>query len=160
MSLVQSLVQEEQLLSIRHLKMMAEMEKHANHGLSVHQFVLDHGRMFTITPKSFPRTGKMKECFKNALALAIRRNLTYCEGYAINIIPTIHAWCIDKDGNVIDPTWENAKEYYGVPFQTDYVLDFTDRHGVYDSVVENWRDKWPLITGAIDPKTVIHEPGN
>ena len=46
--------------SIRYLQIVAEMEKSTNGGFSAHQFVLDYGRMFNITPKSFPRRGKMK----------------------------------------------------------------------------------------------------
>jgi hypothetical protein len=61
-----------------------------------------------------------------------------------------------KTGLVVDPTWENGTEYFGVPFQHSYVLDFVDRHQVYDSLIENYRDKWPLIIGTADLSQVLN----
>ena len=35
-------------------------------------------------------------------------------------ITTYHAWCLDRQGNVVDPTWEHRKgsEYLGIPIKT------------------------------------------
>jgi hypothetical protein len=124
--------------------------------ISTSQFILDFGLECRVQPNSFPRYGKFRECFMNALNYATENGMIYCEGYACGVIPVLHAWCIDKEGNVIDPTWEKGKDYIGVPFKTDYVLDFTERHLVYDSVIENYRDKWALLVDENVRNNAIH----
>jgi hypothetical protein len=49
--------------------------------------------------------------------LAQDNDLIYVEGFAVGVFPTLHGWCVDDAGNVIDPTWPDGrgKEYYGVP---------------------------------------------
>jgi hypothetical protein len=140
-----------------YLRVMASVQKQCNQGYSSCDFILKHGRKFSTGPRSFPRWGKLKECFKNALEAATLHGFVYCEGYASGVIPVLHAWCVDpKTGLVVDPTWENGTEYFGVPFQHSYVLDFVDRHQVYDSLIENYRDKWPLIVGTADLSQVLN----
>jgi hypothetical protein len=62
-------------------------------------------------------------CYQNAYHLVIDHpDLTYVEGYADSMK---HAWCVDAQGNVIDPTWtrlKHAKTYYGIAFNTRWVL--------------------------------------
>ena len=68
--------------------------------------------------------GEPKACFHNAQMLAMNRpDLLYAEGFAHSIITTEHAWCVDIEGNVVDPTWPNpeAVEYLGVAFRSDFV---------------------------------------
>ena len=47
------------------------------------------------------------------------------EGYAINRWvarhPVAHAWCIDLEGFVVDTTWDEGMDYFGVPFRMQYV---------------------------------------
>jgi len=66
-----------------------------------------------------------KQCFTNAARLVGRYpKLTYVEGFAVREsigFPMHHAWAVDADRNVIDPTW-NAPEdcaYWGVPFDRE-----------------------------------------
>jgi len=69
--------------------------------------------------KSYPRC-----CFWNALQIARRRPklYRYCEGFAVSIIPTEHAWLVDDAGTVYDPTWalmshhkdSPPRDYYGI----------------------------------------------
>ena len=59
----------------------------------------------------------MRACFQNARAAAKRYGWQYVEGMANYIIPVHHAWCVDKQGNVKEVTWENAGNlYFGVVF--------------------------------------------
>jgi hypothetical protein len=61
---------------------------------------------------------QMKECYLNAQKLAMFGVYDYYEGFASRIIPTNHAWLVDRNtGLVIDPTWEDLEEeadYFGL----------------------------------------------
>ena len=71
--------------------------------------------------------GRPRECFRNAATLALRKpNIyMYVEGYAVNrwiaMHTVAHAWCINSDNFVVDPTWDEGTEYFGVPFRHDYL---------------------------------------
>ena len=97
---------------------------------SFEDLLLGEGREWT--PADLPpdvRPMKMKECFRNAFVLAESRpDLTYVEGFASCIIPCHHAWTVDQEGRVVDPTWLPRKgsdwegrSYFGVPFDLDYL---------------------------------------
>ncbi len=82
-------------------------------------FMLDHATAFNNIDwerskdisSVYQCQGRM--CFKNAVRVAmVDKSLRYCEGLATAIIPTEHAWLLDKDGVVIDPTWCLLKERY------------------------------------------------
>ena len=119
-------------------------------------FVLQHGHNWTAIP--FPqgrfklRRGRMKRCFQNAFnwAQEFPQDLTYVEGYACRIIPIHHAWCVDRDGNVIDPTWKNQQdcEYFGVPFSLKFVRDTILRTRMYTSMIDNYFEGHPLLMGT------------
>ncbi len=72
-------------------------------------------------PKRYQR-GWPKHCFANAAKLArrARGKLTYVEGFAVRSDFTWemhHAWTIDADRRVVDPTWDVPEDacYVGVP---------------------------------------------
>lgn len=68
-----------------------------------------------------------RHCFDNAQRLALRfpEELRYVEGIAMNLLPTMHAWCITADGTVVDPTWAEldhpSAAYFGVPLDLKHV---------------------------------------
>lgn len=77
--------------------------------------VLEHGKPGIWTPYDAERwgeKGRLKECFRNAYRKAIDHpELTYVEGYAtVNGLPVHHAWLLDPDGNVQDPTWREPTD--------------------------------------------------
>ena len=53
-----------------------------------------------------------------------RPRLTYVEGYASGLE---HAFCVDLQGNVVDPTLRTdsplEEEYFGIAFKTEWVKD-------------------------------------
>lgn len=110
----------------RGLRDYLELLKRANDGRGYEAFVLEHGRVFKsqALPKRFKR-GKLGLCFMNAAKLMqdTYAELYYVEGWASNIIPMHHAWVVDSDGNVIDPTWSEpeSRVYFGVPFKQGYL---------------------------------------
>lgn len=125
-------------------------------------FLLREGRSFT--PQTWAEAnkdgeyeqGKLRECYKNALELVLQHpDLTYVEGYAYgSILPVQHAWAVDRDGKVIDPTWSRLegdlsekREYFGVPFSRDYVLHTVLENEVYgvfgDFNIDIYREPLP-----------------
>lgn len=91
-------------------------------------FMLANGRDYQTGPDTYagPR-GVRHQCFMNATMLATNNPaLTYVEGKVVCCgVPLDHAWCVDTDGIVVDPTLRGAKNitgYFGVPFKTSYVM--------------------------------------
>jgi len=129
---------------------------------SMGEFVLKHGREFTPSrtlPKDM-RLGKLGHCFENAAKLAIDRACyTYCEGYAMGIIPVLHAWCVDENGVVVDPTWTRGNlealgmVYFGVAFNTKYLIHHLCEHEKY-GLIDAWEARWPLL--RIEPSEFLH----
>jgi hypothetical protein len=100
-----------------------------------YDFLLAHGVGYLPGPNTFvgPRL-EQHNCFGNALHVAIDGDFTYVEGKVfVHGCPLDHAWCIDGDGNVIDPTTEGKgiNGYFGVPLKTDYVKKAVLKNGVY-----------------------------
>jgi hypothetical protein len=88
--------------------------------------------------------GEMKMCFKNASELALwNPRYIYCEGYAMPgtiPLPMHHGWCIDTEtGLVVDPTWEDGFNYFGVPFKTEFVRQELLRREQYGVIDMNWK---------------------
>lgn len=117
---------------------------------SMYEFVLVNGRAYD-PPKDGP--GMMNgECFKNAADMAVGNpRMTYVEGFATTgMLPVFHAWCVDEDGNVVDPTWgTKGTAYFGVPFPTKYLTHVLCSRGYY-GVIDAWLgdgDPWPLLSG-------------
>lgn len=99
-----------------------------------------YGRRFTNQPlpKAFRRM-RAKDCYHNAFRLLSRdpASLTYCEGLIDPAIIETHAWVVDAEGNVIDPTWkfDASREYVGIPFRSDYVFRTVLELGMHDSLL-------------------------
>lgn len=112
-------------------------------------FVKRNGR--SMTPAALPkgiRRGRMKDCFRNAGLLALTRaDLTYCEGYATGIITVLHGWCVDADNRVVDPTWPEGTEYFGVPISERYLRWSVKKFKVW-GCIDLWLEDWPILRAA------------
>lgn len=78
--------------------------------------------------------GQMGDCYSNALnaALGSRGRYIYVEGYAnAGFFPMRHAWVVDGNGTVYDPTWPDGEDYYGIPFETQWLLSYISETGFY-----------------------------
>lgn len=72
--------------------------------------------------------GQAKKCYANAWDLAMGNPLeyTYVEGFAVPEgigIPLEHAWVIDRQGFVVDNTWDGGVEYFGIPMKLSAVTE-------------------------------------
>jgi hypothetical protein len=104
-------------------------------------FLLEHGGEYAFGPASFEgERGEKHGCFMNSLHLAFDPAMTYVEGkVSCHGVPLDHAWCIDGNGFVIDPTLEDkgqTLEYFGIPFQLEYVKRVVVAHQTYGSVLD------------------------
>lgn len=143
----------------QHLETYVDMVKRFGMDrITPEEFVLKYGRSYPARGVKPPRYGRMKECFMNATQLVMEHenDYTYVEGFAFGcIIPVLHAWCIDKDGNVVDPTWqEEGTEYFGVPFDRNYLYKTLVTREYY-GMIDNWQEHWPLLRGEHLPEEFL-----
>lgn len=111
--------------------------------------LLEHGRFFKAAalPTQYEQ-GVAKQCFGNAGRLVAIQHapITYVEGLALKpgLFPMEHAWCVDDEGRVIDPTWDapDACIYFGIPIKESYLSAFiqnSGRWGLFDDR-QFWKD--------------------
>jgi len=116
-------------------------------------FVLKNGQEFKSIiplPADIER-GRKGNCFENAVKLVIKnkKKYYYCEGYAIsetsgNLV-SLHAWVVNKNHKVIDSTWSDGKEYFGIIFRFDYVWHWVIKNKGPKSLIDNWQNDWQLL---------------
>lgn len=123
------------------------------------RFVLDHGIEWE--SQGFDGTytqGIPRRCYGNAQDIlfhdgGVADGLVYVEGYACSgslgfAFPTQHAWLVDPQGRVIDPTWDDPETstYFGVPFNHDYVRRTIRKAETACSLIDNFHDRWQLVS--------------
>lgn len=147
-----------------YLKFMVDFRKKCNYPKDFkyccfEEFVLENGNFFSnIKKPNWVKRGEIKNCFSNCFIEATRHpyDLTYCEGYAMGVIPVHHAWLL-YNGKVIDPTWDgrdiinDKSEYFGVPFSNKYILKVAIETGYY-GVIDNFTQNYPLLRGQYEIK--------
>lgn len=134
------------------------------HYNTVHDFAKQEGRYFTSIMEEIPDEWRQwsthRQCYYNAakLALAFPEDLKYCEGYASSIIPTSHAWCTTKKGEVVDPTWRTQgkidksylHEYLGVEFSFQFLSAHYCYAPNFGSLLDCWDLRWYLMKEPFD----------
>ncbi len=97
------------------------------------RLLLDHGRLMTAKQHAVTGTMRMGGCYRNATETMMSgEGLHYCEGIALKrgLIPLNHAWLVDADGQVVDPTWKELDtEYLGLIFKDEFVFEMLDKMG-------------------------------
>ena len=72
--------------------------------------VLRAGSFYAPTPRpKNVKCGDSGRYYDNCKKLAEATGCNYCEGVALAAkhgLVKVHAWCIDPQANIIDPTWE------------------------------------------------------
>jgi len=127
-------------------------------------FILKNGRSFEIRCIATRSNG-----WGDARMLPQRRGTgaskpniyMYVEGYAVNrwiaTHTVAHAWCIGSDNFVVDPTWDEGAEYFGVPFRHDYLRRVLKARRDY-GLIDNAEMDFPLVTGAHPRARSRHRP--
>jgi hypothetical protein len=149
-----------------YLEMIADLEGSSR---AFATFTLEHGQEWQSQP--FPHeypSGIPRRCFGNSQDILFSDawqsdGLVYVEGYACSgslgfPFPTHHAWLVDAEGRVIDPTWEDPETstYFGVPFRTEYVARTIREAGVSCSMLDHFHDRWKLLrTPSLAPEAVL-----
>lgn len=146
-------------LSLKYIRIADQLTEGRNIAF---RYLLDHGKEFEVTSTTFShKKGVQKECFRNAALLAMEnRELRYVEGYATAVIrskgevltlPLPHAWVIDENNHVIDTTWKDGIDYFGVPIETQLlmrVLVETEMYGIFEG--RSMQVYLNLINGGIN----------
>ena len=58
--------------------------------------------------------------------------------------PFNHAWCLDADDRVVDPTWRTpGLAYFGLVFDLGRVAGAWSAEN--QSVLDDWPNKWPAL---------------
>lgn len=128
-----------------HCELMAEAHRRLGSTMiPVEVFLLEYGQEFEENPRPdwVPQmTPKM--CFANCFTLVMEnrdRGLAYCEGYTLSSdlpLPIHHAWCVEEDGTLIEPTIRDKPEgetitYFGVKVPNfDDLFDVVEETGTY-----------------------------
>ncbi len=137
-------------------------KKIINHYKNTQRLILENGLPFLkrITPSPF--RGEPKSCYQNCFqALWNYPKLSYCEGFAISNevpIPIAHAWLIDVNSQVIDPTRnEDFTDctYFGVVFTGKFVREIALKTKYYGILDNDYVDKYQILQEGF-PKGALH----
>jgi hypothetical protein len=135
-----------------HISFIADFyDQQMNGQPNFNRWMLENCRTFE--PKERPsgwRLGQLGNCFQNAFEIVTDRwprsnRYVYCEGLAWTgkFIPVDHAWVVDtEDDKAIDITWRHSQrknaQYFGLTFQTEYVVTTVTKRGFYGDVLINY----------------------
>ncbi|MDG6107624.1 hypothetical protein Daura_22980 [Dactylosporangium aurantiacum] len=103
-------------------EMQAPVETRTWRFRSFEALLLQHGRIFTApaTEHAADFRGRNGRCYHNAAELSDASGHAYVEGVAgASPFPVgvQHAWCVDRNSQVLEPTWptDQPRIYFGMP---------------------------------------------
>lgn len=131
---------------------------------SNYRLILETGKPFLNRVEPPPFKGKPKSCFENCLqGLWNYPELYYCEGFAVTddvAIAASHAWLLNDEAEVIDPTWTGEMfagcTYFGVVFDTEFVFDYANKTKHYGILDNDYMNKHQLLREGF-PEGALHE---
>lgn len=149
----------------KHLSVLANLLKRTDNAwryASMQEFVLANGVFFPLRFAPVEK-GPAKHCYMNAWrAAAADEKLVYCEGYAMiaNVpLPFDHAWCVDGEGRIVEPTWDTpGVSYLGICFEMAFVAERIFAQGVYGLLCDKSAVRLFLENGA-PPEALRTPPG-
>jgi len=148
--------------------------------LGMEDYLLKHGQEFTsqpMTPEEIQkvvkaneiRESQVRQCFYNCQFLAqCCRDFVYCEGVAVSVIPTHHAW-LTLNGKVVDLTWKLDTPvtdrdvlqdrnlgtfnppylYFGIEVPGRNWFRWWKQHKDHAvPILDDWEKGWPLFNGV------------
>lgn len=129
--------------------MVASVSREGAYG-SYEELALENGHLGRWSPISPLELMPAKNCYANALTLALEKGYTYVEGYAHSILTVAHAWCEDERGNVVEPTWDadEGRFYLGVPMDPHRALAHCAKTGYYGLFCNDWITDLELLRGG------------
>jgi len=140
------------------IEMRKRMKEMSLKFICFEEFVQKNGTVYTKFSRRKYRQSEMGQCFMNAFHLADEKKLIYVEGFAIPgsfpfPFPMLHAWVVDQNGLILDPTWfgksRRGTEYWGVPFKMEFVRKTIFARGSY-GIIDNMEQRFPLLSGTVD----------
>lgn len=139
-------------------------KKSINPSKNIQRLILENGQSFLKRIKPSPFKGQPKSCYQTCFqALWNYPELSYCEGFAISNevpIPIAHAWLIDDNSQVIDPTRnEDFTDctYFGVVFTEKFVREVALKTKYYGILENYYVDSCQILQegfpdGSLHPK--------
>jgi hypothetical protein len=129
-------VKEHDMNSARqYVEQMAEVMREHRVPLTI-ALALEFGREWPHSEPA-PRLGQRGRCFANAMQHARINDWVYVEGWACTGglgLALEHAWCLRPDGTIMDPTWDDGHDYFGIPFHIGFVEDMALKTGYYGAL--------------------------
>lgn len=134
--------------------------------------ILEIGGMPQVASLELPNwvdKAPLQQCYQNAYELVVAcPELTYVEGYALgSFFPVAHAWTVDEDGRIIDPTWASLDDideaaYVGVKFSTEFMVRHILNRQWWSVFESDWTNqngllKYGLVLGDDDEVIDIGE---
>ena len=126
---------------VGHVEFLRSMESSFGHATALSKY----GETFLARPAGpeWLLPGPKRACFSNSVSYATtREDVFYAEGYAIDPevpIPIQHPWLFDREGAVIDPTWDNAREHacFGIAFTQSFASEVLANNGSEPDILVN-----------------------
>lgn len=129
--------------------------------INIQRLVLENGLPFLQRIKPSPFRGEPKSCYQNCFqALWNYPELSYCEGFAISDevpIPIAHAWLIDDNSQVIDPTRNEDftdGTYFGVVFTQNFVREVALKTKYYGILNNDYVYRYQILQEGFPPSSL------